>query len=71
MMIAVTSVDLIVCLTIYHRARRIKCDEDKPGCVRCARSGRVCEGYLDKVKDMESRSNPLLVHKSLMELSPT
>lgn len=29
----------------YSRARRIKCDETKPTCVRCQRSGKHCEGY--------------------------
>ena len=27
------------------RARRVKCDETKPDCRRCADFGRVCEGY--------------------------
>ncbi|PVH88677.1 hypothetical protein DL98DRAFT_508575 [Cadophora sp. DSE1049] len=29
------------------RARRIKCDEGKPGCMRCQKSKRVCPGYRD------------------------
>ncbi|KAJ2972527.1 hypothetical protein NQ176_g7102 [Zarea fungicola] len=29
------------------RLRRIKCDEAKPACNRCARSRRVCPGYQD------------------------
>ncbi|TVY33914.1 White-opaque regulator, partial [Lachnellula subtilissima] len=29
------------------RARRIKCDEGKPGCMRCQKVKRVCPGYRD------------------------
>lgn len=28
-----------------YRRRRVKCDEVKPTCMRCASGGRVCEGY--------------------------
>jgi len=27
------------------RVRRVKCDETKPHCLRCARADRQCEGY--------------------------
>lgn len=27
------------------RARRVKCDETKPSCIRCLRTGRSCPGY--------------------------
>ncbi|KAF1978557.1 hypothetical protein BU23DRAFT_227505 [Bimuria novae-zelandiae CBS 107.79] len=27
------------------RARRVKCDETKPECLRCTKTGRKCEGY--------------------------
>ncbi|OOQ82104.1 hypothetical protein PEBR_41599 [Penicillium brasilianum] len=27
------------------KARRIKCDETRPGCQRCTRTGRICPGY--------------------------
>jgi len=47
--------DLQVCNLLPHvlvsyidrssRARRIKCDEEKPACQRCVRTGRKCEGY--------------------------
>ena len=30
---------------IIYRARRLKCDETKPICLRCTRAQRVCEGY--------------------------
>ncbi|TLD05093.1 uncharacterized protein PgNI_09934 [Pyricularia grisea] len=28
-------------------ARKVKCDEGKPSCLRCLKSGRSCDGYLD------------------------
>lgn len=28
-----------------HRIRRVKCDEEKPACVRCTSTGRTCDGY--------------------------
>ncbi|KAF4632937.1 hypothetical protein G7Y89_g5186 [Cudoniella acicularis] len=31
------------CITC--KARRVKCDETKPQCVRCQKFGRVCDGY--------------------------
>jgi hypothetical protein len=30
------------------RQRRVKCDEQKPTCVRCTRAGRVCTGYAQR-----------------------
>ncbi|KAH7234637.1 uncharacterized protein BKA55DRAFT_579225 [Fusarium redolens] len=27
------------------KIRRIKCDEGRPGCLRCSSTGRVCDGY--------------------------
>ena len=35
----------ISCLPTFNRARRIKCDETKPTCLRCARSDRKCAGF--------------------------
>ncbi|KAH7077908.1 hypothetical protein BKA63DRAFT_274237 [Paraphoma chrysanthemicola] len=34
------------------RIRKVKCDETKPACLRCTRTGRKCDGYthLSKVK---------------------
>ena len=29
------------------RIRRIKCDEQKPACLRCTSTGRKCDGYID------------------------
>ncbi|KAL2825767.1 hypothetical protein BDW59DRAFT_145901 [Aspergillus cavernicola] len=31
------------CITC--KARRVKCDERKPSCAQCTRTGRLCEGY--------------------------
>ncbi|KAK3505026.1 hypothetical protein B0T13DRAFT_24146 [Neurospora crassa] len=33
------------CLTC--KIRKVKCDEAKPFCVRCTKTGRRCDGYLD------------------------
>lgn len=32
------------------RERRIKCDETKPSCLKCTRSGRACSGYCPGLK---------------------
>lgn len=32
----------------FERARRVKCDEEKPKCQRCLRTGRSCDGYPDR-----------------------
>jgi hypothetical protein len=32
-------------LTYFSRVRRIKCDEGKPYCLKCIRTGRTCDGY--------------------------
>ncbi|KAK2002529.1 hypothetical protein LX36DRAFT_678257 [Colletotrichum falcatum] len=32
------------------KIRRVKCDEAKPNCLRCSRSGRVCDGYPDPAR---------------------
>ena len=38
--------------------RRVKCDEGKPGCLRCSSTGRKCDGYMlanqDKVENSAS-----------------
>lgn len=30
-----------------QRIRKVKCDEAKPYCLRCSKTGRKCDGYLD------------------------
>ncbi|KAK2594285.1 hypothetical protein QQS21_007991 [Conoideocrella luteorostrata] len=48
------------CITC--KLRKVKCDEAKPACLRCLRSGRLCDGYLDA----STRSETLIRH-----ISPT
>jgi hypothetical protein len=44
---------------LTDRIRRVKCDEQKPNCVRCTGTGRKCDGYLlDIVPNQPNR----LVH---------
>ncbi|ROV98281.1 hypothetical protein VSDG_04425 [Cytospora chrysosperma] len=31
----------------YAKIRKVKCDETKPFCLRCSKTGRACDGYLD------------------------
>lgn len=40
------------------RERRIKCDEAKPGCVKCLKSGRTCAGYSQgfKLRDQTQKT---------------
>jgi hypothetical protein len=38
-------IHLMLMKLTFSRARRKKCDESKPTCLRCARSGKLCEGY--------------------------
>ncbi|KAK4106402.1 hypothetical protein N658DRAFT_17991 [Parathielavia hyrcaniae] len=33
------------CITC--KIRKVKCDEARPSCLRCTRTGRICDGYLD------------------------
>lgn len=43
---------------INCRERRIKCDEAKPGCVKCLKSGRTCAGYSQgfKLRDQTQKT---------------
>jgi len=34
-------------MTDLYRIRHIKCDEAKPGCLKCTHTGRKCDGYED------------------------
>lgn len=40
-----------------YRVRRVKCDETRPGCNRCKKFGRECDGYLS---DLSSRRGSLV-----------
>lgn len=31
--------------SLGHRTRKVKCDEDKPFCQKCVKTGRTCDGY--------------------------
>ena len=35
------------CLT-KRRARHTKCDEEKPSCMKCRKTGRICDGYISQ-----------------------
>lgn len=38
---------LLTCYSSRTRIRKVKCDETKPFCSRCTKTGRKCDGYLD------------------------
>lgn len=40
----------------YDRIRHVKCDEEKPSCIQCSRTGRVCDGYEDNVPTTKAMS---------------
>ena len=43
------------------KQRRVKCDELKPKCNRCAKAGRQCGGYTDsQPKDRQAAGRPLV-----------
>ena len=44
--------------SIQRRIRHIKCDEEKPACLKCRSTGRVCDGYLANQKPRVSPSMP-------------
>ncbi|KAF7958871.1 hypothetical protein EAE96_002400 [Botrytis aclada] len=37
--------------------RRVKCDEGRPSCQRCASTGRKCDGYVEESSDSPASSN--------------
>lgn len=43
----------------FHRGRirKVKCDETKPYCLRCTKTGRKCDGYLDP-RNLASKRRP-------------
>ncbi|KAM0744597.1 hypothetical protein ACQRIT_001086 [Beauveria bassiana] len=51
------------CITC--KIRKVKCDEAKPSCLRCVRTGRNCEGYVGRVQPRNATS--LLRVSPLME----
>ncbi|PQE17986.1 zn2 cys6 dna-binding protein [Rutstroemia sp. NJR-2017a BVV2] len=53
-----------------HNCKRIKCDEAKPGCVRCLKFGIVCSGYpkpQQKTKPKSRSIIPILPKGSTLE----
>lgn len=46
------------CLTC--KARRVKCDEAEPLCVRCTRAGKLCEGYAHRQWQSKATVQPVL-----------
>jgi hypothetical protein len=44
------------------KTRRVKCDEEKPTCLRCAKAGRLCGGYaLLPPKNRITAGQPLMI----------
>ncbi|KAK3313471.1 hypothetical protein B0H66DRAFT_353006 [Apodospora peruviana] len=43
------------CITC--KIRKVKCDEAKPFCIRCTKTGRRCDGYLPSVKRQRGSSH--------------
>ena len=37
---------LLIDIQSFYRIRRIKCDEEKPACLKCTYTGRKCDGYV-------------------------
>jgi hypothetical protein len=60
---------------ILYRQRRVKCDETKPGCIRCQNLGRECGGYAPEALDDSSKNvAPVPIHPrpmSVMQYAPS
>lgn len=59
------------------RARKVKCDEQKPSCHRCTSTGRTCEGYgiwgggsQSQLTNSTSQERILLPSLGLQEITP-
>ncbi|KAL1843505.1 hypothetical protein VTJ49DRAFT_1376 [Mycothermus thermophilus] len=46
------------CITC--KIRKVKCDEAKPFCMRCTKTGRRCDGYLDAKAMAQRRRRPAM-----------
>ncbi|KAH7379923.1 hypothetical protein BKA64DRAFT_765531 [Cadophora sp. MPI-SDFR-AT-0126] len=56
------------------KQRRVKCDETKPGCIRCQNLGRECGGYAPEALDETKSIAPVPIHPrpmSVMTYSPS
>ena len=51
-------------LTSRSRHRHIKCDEERPACLRCDRSGLECGGYIDSRESTITLRNPVRTQTS-------
>ncbi|VUC24920.1 unnamed protein product [Clonostachys rosea] len=51
------------CLTC--KIRKVKCDETKPNCLRCTKTGRKCDGYVTPPPRAQSSKLPNLVPELL------
>jgi Fungal Zn(2)-Cys(6) binuclear cluster domain/Fungal specific transcription factor domain len=52
------------------RIRRVKCDEEKPHCLRCRKGGRQCEGY-NQAPSSSSKRQVITVYVPLISPSPS
>ncbi|KAL9628767.1 MAG: hypothetical protein Q9164_007152, partial [Protoblastenia rupestris] len=52
------------------RLRRVKCDETKPSCNRCRKTGRECDGYLQIVKSQSSTRRLPSSSNTISNISP-
>ncbi|KAE9363550.1 hypothetical protein N431DRAFT_550357 [Stipitochalara longipes BDJ] len=57
------------CLTC--KARRVKCDEGKPTCKRCARSLIKCDGYLQARQEIRATVRKQKVQRTIEPREPT
>ncbi|KIX10250.1 uncharacterized protein Z518_01331 [Rhinocladiella mackenziei CBS 650.93] len=48
-----------------RRARKVKCDEQKPECHRCVSTGRKCDGYQQLSNTPSPSNNILQIHSDL------
>ncbi|CAG8981267.1 hypothetical protein HYALB_00003865 [Hymenoscyphus albidus] len=52
------------------KQRRVKCDETKPGCIRCQNLGRECGGYNTVETDAEKQVTPVAIHPRPVSVMP-
>ncbi|KAH8755162.1 hypothetical protein BGZ57DRAFT_772975 [Hyaloscypha finlandica] len=53
------------------KSRRVKCDETKPNCLRCANFGRKCAGYTSKEGTPPKDAIPTTIRRLLSKVVPT
>ena len=52
---------------VSYRIRHIKCDEEKPACLKCRSTGRTCDGYLGNTKRRTAVKGLVLSAPAIME----